>query len=241
MSKRELIFICGFISIVLVLVNAIPASAYVTPGRGGGTFNDSNVPMIMPEITIVGTNIVVTKPDGSDWETLAGVNRPIMRTLKAGEQLDSANVPLYNALNGTAWNWQYGWANGSLDRSLIPTGSKIWIEVLEQSPGLKTYDRNSANFYVPIFGTDGRPNIWRWYETMSMSHNAYTVTPGVGEYYATYKVYIGDATTGAALPNYGYDTVTLTWTSIPEPATMALMGTGLAYLLGSRRKHRVAA
>ena len=58
----------------------------------------------------------------------------------------------------------------------------------------------------------------------------------------TDKVYLGDATTGAAIAGFGSDTVTFTWSSIPEASdAQTLMGTGLAYLLGYRRKHKAAA
>jgi len=136
-------------------------------------------------------------------------------------------------LDGTAYNWQYGWDSAVFNPALLPAGGKIWIEVLSQSVGLSTYDRNNA--YAPIFGTDGSSNKWMWSETMA--HNAYTVEPGIGEWSATYLVYIGDAITGAALAGYGSETVTLTWTSVPEPATLSIMLTGFAYLLRQRRKH----
>jgi hypothetical protein len=234
MSKRGLTVVCGFVSIVLVVVSVQSVSvAYVSPQRGGGTIGDDiNAPMIMPEITFDGTNIIVLKADDTDWETRTGTDRPIMRSLTGTDQLNPANVPIYNALNGTAWNWQYGWANGSLDKTLIPAGDKIWIELISQSQGLNTYDR-TGNSYAPIFGTDGA--IWKWNEMMSMSHNAYTVTPGIGDWSATYSIYIGDATTKVPLAGYDSATVTLTWASIPEPATFGLLGIGIIYLL--RRKH----
>lgn len=237
MSKRRLTTVYGFVSIVLVLVIAKPAAAYVTPQRGGGIIGGTDAPMIMPEITFDGTNVVVLDAADNDWMTLTGNSRPVLRPLTGTDALDPTKL-WYSSLNGKAYNWQYGWANDALNQSLIPAGDKIWIELISQSEGLKTYDRN--NNYTPIFGTDGTSNIWKWNEGMSMSHNAYTVTPGYGEWFATYKVYIGDTTTGAALSSFGSDTVTLSWTSIPEPATLGLMGTGLFYLLGSRRKHRAA-
>jgi hypothetical protein len=217
---------------ILTAVLSISADAYVIPQRGGGTISGTIAPMIMPEITFDGTNIVVLDAVGNDWVTLTGSNRPLMRTLTGTDALDPAAM-WYSSLNGKAWNWQYGWANGSLNQSLIPTGDKIWIELLSQSDGLKIYDRN--NNYAPIFGTDGSSNIWKWNEAMSMSHNAYTVAPSVADWSATYKVYIGDAVTGAPIAGFGSDTATLTWTSTPEPATLGIMGMGLVYLVRQKR------
>jgi len=240
MSKRRVTVVCGFISIVLVLVSVQSVSgAYVTPKIGGAQRTHVVAPMIMPEITFDGTNVVVLDIMGNDWVTLTGNDRPVMWPLQGTDQFEPGK-PWYNALNGKAYNFQYGWSNGALDQTLIPAGDKIWIELISQSVGLQTYNR-SDNSYAPIFGTDGSSNLWKWDETMSMAHNAYAVTPCYGEWFATYKVYIGDVTTGAELTSYGSDTVMLTWTSIPEPATLTLMGTGLFYLFGSRRKHRAAA
>jgi hypothetical protein len=216
---------------VATLTLSTPASAYVTPKIGGAQVSGMNL-MIMPEITIVGTNVVVEGMMGP-WMTLMGDSRPVLRPLDNGQTFDPAAV-YYNALNGKAYNYQYGWAPADGLGSLIPTGNKIWIEVLSQTAGLKTYDRNNNS--VPIFGTDGAPNIWKFNEMMSMSHNYYTVTPGIGEWSATYKVYIGDATTGAALAGYVSQTVDLTWTSIPEPATLAILGTGFVCLLRKKAK-----
>lgn len=223
-----------FIAIAITAVNILPAyAAYVTPRIGGDQRKHDVAPMIMPEITFDGTNIAVLDEMGNPWVTLTGQARPILWPLEGTDEFEPGK-PWYNALNGKAYNWQYGWSNAALDQGLIPAGSKIWLEVLSQSDGLKTYDRN--NYYVPIFGTDGASNKWRWYESMSMSHNAYTVAPSIGEWFATYKVYIGDATTGAALAGYGSDTVTLTWTSIPEPTTIAILGIGAVCLL--HKKYR---
>jgi hypothetical protein len=236
-KKRGLVTVCGFVSIILVLVSVTPAAAYVTPQIGGGQVGTAS--MIMLDIQISGTNVVVLDTFGNPWTALTGADRPVLRPLTGTDAFNPVGTAYYNALNGKAYNWQYGWGNELFAQgSPLPTGSKIWLELITQSDGLNTYARNS---YTSIFGTGGTSNIWKWNEMMGMSHNAYTATPGYGDWSATYTVYLGDATTGAALSGYGSDTVTLTWTSIPEPATLTLMGTGLAYLLGFRRKHQAAA
>jgi len=236
MSKRRIgggIFVS--ITIAILAVSALPAlAAYVTPRIGGDQRKHDVAPMIMPEITFDGTNIAVLDAVGNEWETLEGNSRPILWPLEGSDEFEP-NKPWYSALNGKAYNWQYGWSNAALDQGLIPAGAKIWIEVLEQSEGLKTYDRYS-NSYAPIFGTDGSSNKWRWYENMSMSHNAYAVDPAYEEWYAAYRVYIGDATTGAALEGYGSSEVTLTWTSVPEPTSAAIIGIGAGILALTRRK-----
>jgi hypothetical protein len=212
------------------LTSASPAlAAYVTPRIGGAQRMHMVAPMIMPEITIVGSDVVVLDEAGNDWTTLTGADRPVMWPLEGTDAFDPASV-WYSALNGTAYNWQYGWNNAGFNPALLPAGGKIWLEMLSQSDGLKTYDRNAG--YAPIFGTDGASTIWKWSETMA--HNAYTVTPGIGEWSATYLVYIGDEITGEAIAGFGSATVTLTWTSVPEPATLGLMMAGLIYL---RRKN----
>jgi hypothetical protein len=240
MSKRGVITVYVFVSIVLVLVGVKPAAAYVTPQIGGGQVGSANAPMIMLNIKLDGTNVEVLDTFGNPWTTLTWVNSPVLRPLTGTDAFNPVGTAYYNALNGTAYNWQYGWDNTyfATGQSSLPAGTKIFIEMTSQSDGLNTYARNS---YTPIFGTGGTSNIWQWNETMSMSHNAYTVMPGYGNWTANYTVYLGDATTKAALPGYTSSTVTLSWTSIPEPATMAFMGTGLICLLGTRRKHKAAA
>ncbi len=233
MSKRELIAACGFVSIVLVLVNVMPATAYVTPKIGGAQLTHLDAPMIMPEISLSGNNVVVMKMD-MPWMTLTGTNRPVLRPLTGTDAFDPAAAS-YSALNGKAYNFQYGWApDADLAAALVTAGGKIWIELTGQSPGLKTYDRD--NSALPIFGTNGADNKIKFNEAVSMDHNYYAVTPGYADWYAIYNVYVGDTSTGAPISGYNGATVRFDWVSIPEPSTMTLMGMGIVYLFGSRRK-----
>ena len=237
-KKRGFVTVYGIVSIVLVLISVKPAAAYVVPQIGGAQVGSA--PMIMLDIKLVGTKVTVVDTFGNPWTTLMGADRPVLRPLTGTDAFNPVGTVYYNALNGKAYNYQYGWDNTyfASGQCSLPTGDKIWIQLISQSDGLNTYARSS---YTSIFGTDGTSSIWKWNEMMQMSHNAYAVTPGYGDWSATYNVYLGDATTGAAISGYEGDTITLTWASIPEPTTLALMGTGLFYSLGFRRKHRVAA
>ncbi|MCA9256493.1 MAG: dockerin type I repeat-containing protein, partial [Phycisphaerales bacterium] len=105
-------------------------------------------------------------------------------------------------LDGLAYNGEYGWlANGFIS---LPSDLDIWIELLEQTEGLATYE---ANTFAPIFTTDGSDARWRW--SGAMTHNWYTARePGAFE--ATYRVYVGDAN-GDPVEGYTSAIVTLDW------------------------------
>ena len=224
-----------FVSVaaVIFVLNLPLASGYVNPFRGGAQRPNAEAPMIMPMITFDGNNITVMKDMMNEWQTLTGSARPVMWPLQGTDEFDQAAV-WYNALNDKAYNWQYGWSVASMT---LPANGWIWIELVSQSEGLMTYDRYQ-NKYTPIFGTNGSSNRWQWNANQNMAHNAYTVSPAYGQWSATYNVYIGDVTTRAAMTGFGSDTVTLTWTSVPEPATMTILGIGAAYLLHRNRKCR---
>jgi hypothetical protein len=148
----------------------------------------------------------------------------------------------WKVLNGRGFSRVLGWwdanskkTDGSALKDKIPAtygaGACIWIEVISQSEGLKTYNAvgkfgvnadNSqtvdpeAHGYAGIFGTDGSPTKWKW--DYGMDHNVYTV-PWVGmaagqEYSATYEVYVGDSEGNKIGPS---TTETWTWRA---PATV---------------------
>jgi hypothetical protein len=99
--------------------------------------------------------------------------------------------------------------------------------------------------FDPIFGTSGSPSIWKWGGIMT--HNAYAVTdPLLSQYEASYRVYIGDATTGAEIldaagaPMYASDSVTFGFSvaSVPEPASTSVWMIGIAAVFTSARQKR---
>jgi hypothetical protein len=144
----------------------------------------------------------------------------------------------YSALNGKAYNYEYGWSAGdNLDS--LPTGIAIWVKRLSETPGLQTYDGNPllGGNYSEILATEGA--LWKYGDTLSgfpdMAHNTYAVlNPTQSVYTASYEVYVGDET-GVPLADYGSADVTWTWTatpvSAPEPSTIVLGGMALAAMV----------
>ncbi|MCB9851781.1 MAG: hypothetical protein H6819_01695 [Phycisphaerales bacterium] len=113
-----------------------------------------------------------------------------------------AYSPPASVLDGAAYNGEYGWlANGFIS---LPIELDIWIELLDQTPGLETYEANS---FAPIFTTSGSDPRWRW--SGAMTHNWY-VAREPGEYEATYRVYVGDST-GEPVVDYQPAELTLDW------------------------------
>lgn len=247
-TRKQIPFTVTFLALIaaaVILETTAPVfGAVITPRIGGADRRHDVAPMIMPVITFDGMNIAVQKEAGGLWETLAWENAPVMWPLQGDDTL--APGVWYNALNGMAWNWQYGWENPG-NNAPLPTGGKFWIEVRSQSEGLNTYER-STTAYTAIFGTigtDGTPTSLRWMWPETMAHNAYTVTPQYGQWEAIYRVYIGYENNdvngaylrGDPMPGFGYQDVTLRWTSVPEPATLALLLTGLVCACRQKRSY----
>jgi hypothetical protein len=203
----------------LLLVLFISASVnadtvtIVTPKIGGGAVTITGVGLIDVDVSFDGTNLAVDVPSDST---------PLLRPLGAGYAFQSG-TSWDLALTGKAYNYQYGW-NADDSLSTLPSGSAVWVQLLDETAGLQTYYRPDYTAILPSGG-----DIWEW--NLGMQHNAYTVlAPTQSVYTADYKVYIGDATTGVPLSGYGSANATFTWnaTPVPEPSAIVLLGMGMA-------------
>lgn len=138
-----------------------------------------------------------------------------------------------SVLSGRMINDQYGWlANGFIQ---LGAGEGIWIEAVSVSEGLDVYEggmrpMRENHTYEAILGTEGSSSIWRW--SGLMTHNWYAADEA-GSYEATYRVFVGDATTGADL-GIASDTVTLSFVAVPAPASGVVLG--LACVAARRRR-----
>ncbi|MCB9851782.1 MAG: hypothetical protein H6819_01700 [Phycisphaerales bacterium] len=151
------------------------------------------------------------------------------------ENFGNTHIPPADVLDGKGYNDQYGWLADGLIAP--PAGGAFWIRSVVATPRLEIYEggmrmMRDTHTYAPIFGTSGSPDAWKWNGTMTHHWNA-AVLPGF--YEATFEVYIGDAVTGVALPEYAADQVTLSWNYVPEPASALMCVMGLAIVVRRKR------
>jgi len=194
--------------------------------------------------------VVTAHAQAQVWpQTIGPMNHALINLNGANEiELDletPAPLEMYNfgeshnnpadVLDGKFYNDQYGWlANGAF---APPVDGGIWVRLVDATPGLEFYaggmrPMKANHSYAPLFGTDGSSDIWQWGGTMT---HHWVTAPVLGDYAATFEVYVGDGVTGTPLAGYTADQITLNWTAVPEPSVAALLLMGLPVLLRRRR------
>jgi len=183
---------------------AARAQNYVTPRLGGG-----QVAADMVHIDIyydADANRLNARVDDS-------FGLPQLRPLEPGLAFDPQTA--FAVLTGKAYNAQYGWNVGGF--FTIPAGAAIWIEQIDSSPGLETYEGwGKSGSYTPLFGTANSPRLWQW--SGVMLHNTYAILdPVTNRFFAEYRIYFGDANTGSREGFLDLDDaqVRLEWTAVP--------------------------
>lgn len=154
--------------------------------------------------------------------------------------------PWYPALSpsaqGLPFNSQYGFLIDSATSDFPPDGTSIGIRLLSATPGLQAqfYRATDPKSFTTVFTPSHDYVLW----SGGMWHPVFTA-PGAGNYEATFQFFLANAstasvadytTTAAAVPGYSTANVTLQFTSVPEPSTLALLATGLGLLLWTRRR-----
>jgi hypothetical protein len=207
------------------LIEPIPVEAkdiIVNPSRGGGL---TNTPMVHADVFFDAQqkklSVVVATND-----------KPKLRPLPDGYAFDPQSK--YRVMQGKAYNYQFAWNPGGLISP--PAGAAIWIECMQATPGLETYDgpgnktENPPRPYTPIFGSAGSPKIWKWYGRMA--HNTYALrNPITNVITAEYRLFFGDSNTGSreAYMDYAETTATLTWEIDPPVFVTPYLAGGQAY------------
>ncbi|MCC7387243.1 MAG: hypothetical protein IT431_00595 [Phycisphaerales bacterium] len=183
--------------------------------------------------------------DGSMKHLMVSLDGQVLSVHIEGDALEKMEMLRYpgeqynhpaDVLNEKYYNSRYGWlADGFID---LPSGAGIFVSVLDSDAGLEVYQGGMRSMlqmhtYAPILGTDGNNDPWQWGGTMV--HNWYAVAaPGL--YDATYKVYVGDASTGLPLAGYTPGQVTVHFSAVPAPGALGLLS--LAGVAGVRRSRR---
>ncbi len=194
----------GALAMIGLCTCASATAAFVEPMMGGGQITQGEAAMKHADISFLGGELSVVVDDT--------VATPKLTPLNPADQFDLDGT--WGMINQHAYNFQYGWNRGDID-ALPPVGSWIWIEQLDASPGLKTYQRPPASPEgQAIFSTNGSSTRWRW--SGEMTHNLYAVgSPTQSTYFATYNVYIGDDLTGEPNPNFAPAQVTFEFSATP--------------------------
>lgn len=200
MWKRQLLVA----SVLALAFTHHAAAAFVEPAMGGGQIGQGFAPMKHADISFDGASIFV--------EVDQSVGTPTLVPLSDGFEFDPGGA--WGHINGHAYNFQYGWNPGRID-AFPPAGAWFWIEVIDASPELKTYQRPpAAPEGEPIFATEDSPGRWRW--SGAMTHNLYAVeNPRETEYFATYRVYLGSDAGGT--PIAGVNSAEVTFRFLAEP------------------------
>ncbi len=180
-------------------------------------------PMIMPSVKYneVSKTLTVSGVEDDNGDPIS-----VVPVLTPHPEFEILHGSLYEPLKDQAYNRQYGWNMDSASDP-FPSDKAIWFEVISSSLGLKVYDRMS---YMPILEAPGSKWLWN----RAMAHNAYAVEPQIGAFSATYKLYVGDPTTGVEDTSFSGTQVTLDWSSVPEPASLSMLA--IAGVLLRRRR-----
>ena len=201
-----------------MIKTVVAAAAFTACTANAQVWPQFESPMIHVLIAFDGTD-VSAHPEGIDLDM---INYGDLHTSPA------------DVLDGKYISSQYGFlADGFIT---LPQDAAIWIEMTDASAGIEAYEggmrgMRANHTYAPMLGTSGSDNAWKWGGTM---HHPWFAAANAGSYWMDVNIYIGDATTGAALAGYGSESVTLSWVTVPAPASAALFGLG--GLVVSRRR-----
>jgi hypothetical protein len=203
------------------------------------------MPMTMLDITFdSGTNKLAIVP--TTFSAPLATNTDMMGMPVAGIASFDPAKP-YAVLNGTAFSRRFGWndpnemtpaAIMSAVQAYYGPSANIWIQSLQQSPGLNTYQAigsdglQMGNAYPGIFGTAASSTKWKW--DGMMDHNTYAVpfssiTKPNQYFSAYYKIYIGDslgndiAASAATTTTWGWQGPAFVFTSQTGVATGTLI------------------
>jgi len=175
-----------------------------------------------------------------------------------GSPAGTAGTPVENAGQGDLFNNQYGFMFMSMGTGKIPIGKSLAIRLNDwSSPFLESYNYSSgSNRWDRVFTEEGSQVLWNG----SMWHNFFTLPSDApaGTYSATFEIFIANtpftgstgfaqynsaALSAQADPNFNSASLTYTWTVIPEPSLMHLLGLScvLAVFIRFQARQRTSA
>lgn len=173
------------------------------------------------------------------WEIPTdAANIPALTPLSYSNPNDSfiQGDPWYTPLQGQAFTRRFSFNTANNGVSL-PNGYTIWLEETQSSAGISAYyyKGSGTKACTPIFGTQSSPTLYTNWD-LSMWHPIFAVPQGTtGPIYADFVAYLVD-TNGHVVAGATSDAGVFNFTVVPEPATLALLVFGAAFVTTKRRK-----
>jgi hypothetical protein len=214
-----------------------------TRGNISIVFNNSHVPLLQGL---------------QQWSPASWFSQDAAWRQDLGSPAGTAGTPVENAGQGDLFNNQYGFMFMSMGTGKIPIGKSLAIRLNDwSSPFLESYNYSSgSNRWDRVFTEEGSQVLWNG----SMWHNFFTLPSDApaGTYSATFEIFIANtpftgstgfaqynsaALSAQADPNFNSASLTYTWTVIPEPSLMHLLGLScvLAVFIRFQARQRTSA
>ncbi len=214
--------------------------------------------MLMPYVTYDSATktLSITPPSSSDLSSMTPNGTPVLATLDQwvpGATFANTSAAYYSLLDpvggqGLAFSNQYGFtAVSDLASTLDSAGLSLGIQLVSSSAGLTFYNSSGSVFDQVFNGSDDSVlwggGMWHFYAATAETDIATT-------YSATFEIFVANTTIGTKIgqvdestvageaTGYTSTTITLNWTTVPEPSTYTLFGIGAIVLGGAVWKRR---
>lgn len=245
----------------------VPARAIALTSRYSPAMEEGNAlggGMLMPMAGMSGTTISVPPVSAGELSAYTPSGTPVLATQDQwvpGSTYDSSlsSTGWYNLLSptsaggqGLAFSNQYGFtAQSGLSTTLDNLGLSLGIRLVSSSAGLTFYNTPSTFHQVFAGGDDyvlwSGVGMWHLYAAVAPTEVPTTFTADFEIFVADTRIGttsggVDETTTANHQSGYTPGTITLTWTTVPEPSTYGLLGTaavGFA-LMFWRKKSNVA-
>jgi hypothetical protein len=243
-------------------VGLTSAALFLTAGGDAHAATLTALPSPMVQGGMIHLNVGFLDQATDSFSVHADAGTPVLKPLSewsAGNALDPSD-PWFGRLDpsadGAYFNSQYGFVFDASGSDSIPLGQSIGVRMTAISAGLEAYFYRStagSELFTPVFLSVGSMSdtvLW----SGSMWHPVFVADPAMAGVVmsASFEFFLADAapttptttldyaTVAAAVPGYSVGALTVSFTSVPEPANAAWI-VGMVMLGATTLRRRRAA